>query len=216
MEQVTVEDLKSLISRIAPHPLKNPTFSGVYDQSHVHIADNLLDAPIPLDKVKMKASSIHGQGVFAKQKISKGELITIYPAHFVGIHPGGCRNPGCLGMMNSTLAEKHGMKPTEFVRTSYTFDVSYHYTICGHPHLIDNPAFLGHMINDGAKGHSTRTMRNQKDLLVYNKVSLALRNAEFISIGGSCVLIVATKEIYIEEEILVSYGYSYWTTVNSS
>lgn len=71
------------------------------------------------------------------------------------------------------------------------------------------------MINDGAKGHSTRDSHNQKDLLIYNKVSLALRNAEFQLVGGLCVAITATKDINIEEEVLISYNYSYWTTVNS-
>ena len=33
-----------------------------------------------LDKVELNHSSVHGYGVFAKQNISKHELITFYPA----------------------------------------------------------------------------------------------------------------------------------------
>jgi len=40
-----------------------------------------------LDKVICKKSLIHGLGVFAKQNINKGELITFYPGDFVEYHP---------------------------------------------------------------------------------------------------------------------------------
>jgi hypothetical protein len=88
------------------------------------------------------------------------------------------------------------------------------YAIYGHPNLTNDPAFLGHMINDGAKGHSTTDLHNQKDKVLYDKVSHILGNAEFYPVVGLCCVILATKEIHIGEEVLVSYGYSYWETVN--
>lgn len=213
--EVRVEDLERVMLSAFPHSLKKPKAIEDYDKRHVELAVNLLDVPIPLNKVEVRASPIHGRGVFAKQKINKGELITIYPAHYVSVRPGGHDNPGSLGCIGSSLVERKGLVLTETIRSFYAFDVTEHYVIYGHPDLIDNPAFLGHMINDGAKGHSTKATHNQKELLVYTKVSLALSNSKFQVVGGLCVVIVATKEIQIGDEVLVTYGYSYWTSVNT-
>jgi hypothetical protein len=216
MDQSTFDDLKLIVSFAGPHPLKKPKTIQDYDRKHVALAERLLDVPIPLDKVEVRESPIHGRGVFAKKKVSKGELITVYPAHYVSVHPEGHSNPGAFGLMGSALAERSGSILTEIMRRSYSFDVTDHYVIYGHPDLIDDPVFLGHMINDGAKGHSTKTNYDQKDSSVYDKVSLALSNAEFELLGGLCVCVVATKEINIGDEVLVTYGYPYWISVNSS
>jgi len=215
MEQATLESINQIVLFMAPHPLNNPAFVQDYDEMHVKLAMKLFDVPIPLDKAEVKASAIHGQGVFAKQKINKGELITIYPAHSISIHPGGHSNPGVLGLLKSDLAEERELEFTKTIRKCYAFDVNQHYVIYGHPDLTDNPAFLGHMINDGAKGHSTKTVHNQKYMMLYAKVSLALRNAKFELIGGLCVGVVATKEINIGDEVLVTYDYPYWISVNT-
>jgi len=39
--------------------------------------------PFSLDKVEVRASPIHGRGVFAKQNIPQGELVTLYPDDFM-------------------------------------------------------------------------------------------------------------------------------------
>jgi SET domain-containing protein len=56
------------------------------------ITESRIRDQLPLDKVEMKKSHIHGLGVFAKQMIHKGELITIYPTHCISFFPQGRGN----------------------------------------------------------------------------------------------------------------------------
>lgn len=44
----------------------------------------------------------------------------------------------------------------------------------------------------------------------------SLDKVEFKSAEGLCVAAVATKEINIGEEVLVTYGYPYWSSVNTT
>jgi hypothetical protein len=156
MEQAIVEHLDQLIRYLAPHPLEKPKSTDDYDKTHVNFVESMLHTQVPLDKVEVQTSPIHGRGVFAKQKIHPGDLITIYPAHYISFHPEGrgksgreCHIPECYG-------EKKGLVLTDVIRHSYAFDVTENYVIYGHPDLTHDPAFLGHMINDGARGHSTK------------------------------------------------------------
>lgn len=131
MMQATIDHLYLIISAAGPHPLRKPTNVEDFDRIHVNLVDKMLDIPIPLNKVKVKESSIHGRGVFAKQKINKGELITIYPAHYVSIHPSVRGKPGYSGLRGSALTEKLGTILTEAMRRSYAYDVSKYYVIYG-------------------------------------------------------------------------------------
>lgn len=208
--QATLEDLKRIFTQFSS--LKHPKNS--YDKSHVNLTIKMLDTHIPLDKVYVDDSPVHGKGVFAKVKINKGELITIYPAHYVILKSNG-DGPGKIGVINSDLADRKSIILTNEVRRCYSFSVDKYYDICGHPSIIDNPTFLGHMINDGARGHCNKSNYNLLDEKLYYKVSISLSNADFEDVGGLCVAIVATKMIDINEEILLTYTYKYWMSINN-
>ena len=71
------------------------------------------------------------------------------------------------------------------------------------------------MINDRAKGHSSKNNHNKKDEEIYNNIFSIVNNSGSIYIDHLCIVIVATKDIDKDEEILMPYGYNYWIENNS-
>jgi hypothetical protein len=206
MEQNATEQLSKLLLYLAPHELGSITDANNFDMRHVQFVKGLLISGIHLNKVEVNPSAIHGLGIFAKQKLLKNDLITIYPAHYISFH----RNVKVGSYLGNCCGEI-----TDNIKKSYAYHINKHYVIYGQPDLTRNPAYLGHMINDGAKGHSTKNVYNQTDAFLYYKVSMALRNAEFVVLGGLLVAVLATRDIDPGEEILTSYGYKYWMGVNT-
>ena len=95
------------------------------------------------------------------------------------------------------------------------------YSVIGLPFLDDNPAYMGHFANDGAaiinngtkqiKRTATTTTTTETIIRQYVTKSEALVNAEHTSIAdGYHIATVATRNIALGEEILVSYGAAYW------
>ena len=95
------------------------------------------------------------------------------------------------------------------------------YSVIGLPFLDDNPAYMGHFANDGAaiinnetkqiKRTATTTTTTETSIRQYVTKSEALVNAEHTSIAdGYHIATVATRNIALGEEILVSYGAAYW------
>ena len=116
-----------------------------------------------------------------------------------------------MAVINSRLIEFYKIKFDLDIKKYYTIDLDSKYSICGHPKLIDDPIFLGHMINDGCRGHSYNDDNLiKKDCELYNKLTLLKNNSKFEIIGEICIVIIATKDIKKDEEILVTYNYKYW------
>jgi len=78
------------------------------------------------------------------------------------------------------------------------------------------PEFLGHMINDGAKGHSSTCDTSKKDYDLYHIISIMKSNSKFVDIKkkNMVISVIATRDISKDEEILVTYGYKYWMSYN--
>ncbi len=89
-------------------------------------------------KCEIRPSTVHGQGVFATCLIGKGEVITIYPSDGF-LWWASMQSPTCYGTGGDDV---------------YKFDVSGWpkengaVAIFGEPKKIDDPLYLGHMIND--------------------------------------------------------------------
>lgn len=79
------------------------------------------------------------------------------------------------------------------------------YTVMGCPKFIDDPSYLGHIINDGAKATSDSRSHD-----LYYKISLSKANSMFYDVKGLHVAILATKNIPEGEEVLITYGLGYW------
>lgn len=165
------------------------------------------------ERVSIKKSSIHGKGVFAIKDIKKGQLITLYPSDYMiwndrkanvyayvpGAHLAECDK----ALSFKRMSEKERKKWNE-----YNFTVDTTFSIIGHPLLLSNPSYLGHMCNDGAK----MSKNDAKSKHTYLEQTKKKRNAEYKKIDkdGCCIGIVAVKDIKKGEEVLVSYGYNYW------
>lgn len=75
------------------------------------------------------------------------------------------------------------------------------YSVIGHPKLINDYNFIGHMCNDG----SNKSNYNDYNLEITSKC-----NAIFSKNDLNDITITATRDILKDSEILVSYGYNYW------
>jgi SET domain-containing protein len=164
---------------------------------------------LDIDKTCIKKSKVHGNGLFAKVKIKKGEIITFYPCDVMAYYPEKDRE--IVGyIFNEELKENEQVKKIfndnrKFYK-DYQFAVNNNYSIIGMPEITNNPAYLGHICNDGARGHSV------KDKEIYEKISVLKSNAHYKIICDCIVAIVAMRNIEIDEEILITYGHGYWIT----
>ena len=172
-----------------------------------------------IEKVYIKPSKIHGNGVFALNNIKKDELITIYPAHYLIVRPNGynkCKEAGTVHfILKSDIVEDNELNINDDIKIDYTFHINDYYSICGDPRLTDDCNFVGHMINDGIKGHSTEDDINTLDNNIYNNITGLKNNSRFKIIDDYCVAIVSTRDITKDEEILIGYNYAYWVEHNT-
>src|SRR5579864_8435166 len=164
-------------------------------------SSSLDSSPLKLNKVRVSPSVIHGSGVFAKQKITKGELITLYPPHYIEYCPEG------NGLHRTNVkkfiipCDMNKDQPANYKTTNYSLSTNPYYAFYGDPRLVNDMSSVGHMINDGAKGHSTRDNYIPKDADLYNKISKQVCNAGIINVikQGWCFIVFATKDIDANE-----------------
>jgi len=168
---------------------------------------------LDIDKVVIKPSKVHGNGLFAKVHIKKGDIITLYPCDILAYFPEANRDkPGHIVayMFSDELKDNQEIKDTFNTNKKYYKDyqlaVNESYSIMGIPEIYNNPAYLGHFCNDGARGHTP------EDKKIYETISVLKSNAFFKNICDCMMAIVAIRDINIGEEILVTYGHGYWIT----
>ena len=77
-------------------------------------------------------------------------------------------------------------------------------SLLGDPELVHDPAYLGHMLNDGA----TCTGEAMRGL--YRAESARACNVDAVQLEGCHLAIVATRDVARGEELLLSYGAAYW------
>ena len=147
-------------------------------------------------KCEIRPSAIHGQGVFATCLIGKGEVITVYPSDGFLWWP-SMQTPTCWGVAGDDV---------------YKFDVSGWpeengvVAIFGDPKKVDDPFYLGHMIND----RWVCTGSTAKEINLYEALTVRSSNAWFWGSDNHYVYVIAQREIMQDEEIFVHYGAMYW------
>lgn len=141
-----------------------------------------------------------GRGVFAKCDISAGNVITMVPIHFLVIH----HKNRAFTCPNSDL---------DIYNTGRRWRVDGKFIICSDRNVFDNPFQLGHMVNDFSRPKSSLFT----DALEYLDQSETGNNSkpqahnfqtdfDTGSITLPIILIIATKDIKMGEEILLSHG----------
>jgi hypothetical protein len=172
--------------------------------------------PFKLDKVEVKPSSIAGNGLFAKKKILKDELITFYPGDIIEYTPKADRNTdGHMGI--SFYSKRFKKKFADAVNdeklrdNDYAYTVNKYYTIIGCQDFKDDANYLGHFINDSLRCESD----TKSGIVDYVYASTLKSNCTFYRLKDLHVAIIATKDILIGEELLMTYGPGYWETHNT-
>jgi SET domain-containing protein len=170
---------------------------------------------LELDNVYIGKSNIHGNGLFSKKEIKAGDIITFYPGDILVYYPDKNRDKKdhLVGYIyseelknNKELCEAFNNNKKYY--KNYQLTINDTYSIIGIPEINNNPTYLGHFCNDGARGHS------EKDKKIYETVSILKSNAYFKNICDCMMAITAIKDIKKDEEILVTYGHGYWISRN--
>lgn len=174
-----------------------------------------------VQRIEIKESAIPGagRGLFAKTNLQKGTIISFYPAHALGIDDGQfcylpqdqdyftthpCSESSYLHCTDQPLFQResivHPVLPTNTV--PLYLDVNPQRDIVG--------AWASHMINDGAVVQSNSI----QGVLDYYRESGKMKNCIHIPWGPSPIMAtVTTKKVKKGQELLTSYGGTYWLGV---
>ena len=150
--------------------------------------------------------AVSGYGLFATRDIEPGELISCYPGDVLMYHP----TDGILfgGHVPKSIRE------VELVDgwLDYSLAEDDDYAVVGIPDLNQDPAYLGHFANDGARLLGV----DEGAADDYVAASERARNAQHVDVAdGLHMVTLATRHIRRGEEIFVSYGEEYWMEYNS-
>lgn len=183
----------------------------IYDMDKINFIFEIFNLILNIDYIKISKSKIHGNGIFATKNIKKGQFITIYPVYYIFIHD----KYGNRYLIESPIVKQKNLTYNHETIKYYSFYFDEKSFISSDPRIIDDMLFVGHIMNDGIKCKSTNEniIRNEKK--VYDKISIHKNNCEYKIIKNMIIVIVATKDIEMGEELFVKYGFEYWKQINS-
>jgi hypothetical protein len=161
---------------------------------------------IPPNLLSIRPSSRHGRGVFANQEIKQGDIVCLYPADFV---------------FNSEKGKWGSLQGENNYDSHYTMNLLDNKAICADPTKYTS-LFSAHLINDSVSCETIEKLKDihsrydtcdinefgkcgSKYLLETKKYS----NVTFVSSKYICY-VKALKDIQPNEELLSSYGMTYW------
>ena len=150
-----------------------------------------------------------GRGVFACQPIMAGTVATLYPGDALRWSQKSLEEDMAWTLTDIDASFQPASAELLARGRDYEMEVcsaaaSDPMSIIGDPSRADDAAYLGHMINDGAFCTS-ESLRAE-----YKLKSQAMRNAEQVDLVGCHTAIVATRDIQVGEELLLTYGANYW------
>ena len=157
-----------------------------------------------------------GNGLFAKNDLLEGQVITFYPGDVSSYIPNNdASKPGHISLESYSQRFKNQFEKTmekerekDTILNEYTYDVEENYRITGCPYFTDNANYMGHFINDGAKldvegfDESYLTSSSLKSNCIFYHIKVLL------------VAIIATKYIKKGDEFYIKYGTEYWKSYN--
>jgi len=146
-----------------------------------------------------------GNGVFASEEISAGELVTIYPGDGVLIEGA---EAGLWIVQKPDGSQRHPDASVLERAKDYEMEVEAlgSVSLLGDPQLVHDAAYIGHIINDGCVC-SRDAFRS-----AYVAEAALVCNVHQVSVHGSHMAVVATRDIWEGEELFMSYGARYWVS----
>lgn len=160
---------------------------------------------------EMKPSKIHGNGLFATRKLKRGDVITFFFPYFLetiienGLD-GADREEGLsilplISRRNLNASEIPEMRRCENSVSEKTL-------LMGDPKMSVDTRFLAHFINDPCIFTPGMTELDYEGQIVNSFNACIIRyNAE-----PRILYVTAYKNIEIGDEILIPYGWNYWST----
>jgi hypothetical protein len=165
---------------------------------------------IPPNLLSIRGSSRHGLGVFANQEIKKGDIVCLYPADYL-LLVGNDNGKGKWCSLN----------PNNNFDAHYTMNLLGNKKICADPTQY-NSLFSGHMLNDSMScetNEKLKVIHSKYDTCDINEFGKSVSkylletkknsNVNLIPSKYFCY-VKATKDIQPNEELLTSYGFTYW------
>lgn len=159
---------------------------------------------VNFDRVEVRPSPIHGNGIFAKRKIQKGDIITFYFPYFLNYDHE--KNADIIiPILSRRTFEKDQSSFNNLFKS--TIKIPDNFYLMGDDEFISDSRFLGHMANDPCDFKS-----GSVDSTKYESEILDKANASVVSYTNDrrYIYIGAMRDIEIDEEILVPYGGRYW------
>lgn len=173
---------------------------------------------ICVDAVTVAPSTIPcaGKGLFAQRDLKRGTIVSLYPVHATGIN--FFDDGSSYWITLDEEDEKYFFKDTEGEK-----EANYLVYLLGNrspeeglngapfvdanPNRSPRPGWLAHYINDGA----IITSNSERGVLDYLESSSAKENCAICPFGPSPLMAaVTTIDVKKGEELLTSYGSSYW------
>lgn len=168
--------------------------------------------------LEVRASPIHGLGVFAKRHLPKDAALTCYPCHLIAI------NHDVMRVLPDDVPLDTTREHLLHCAAHYGFKLNAHVQLIGVPSQHSERRLLGHMINDASLVNPFRDTPVElladpqqllPRLLAYYDNALRFTNCTFRRCRQNLVVcVVAKREIQPGEELLVNYGLDYWLAVN--
>lgn len=175
------------------------------------------------DFIHCAPSPIHGNGVFVigDRAIPRESVLTLYPVDIIVRR----EKEVLLFGDDDDTPEKHW--PEEKLMPlcdCYAYCMREDMKIVGLPSKIDNPCFLGHILNDACQKNyfSSIPLEELRDLEVMESVLISFfseskkyLNCRFKSDENSLLLaVISLRELLPGEELFVCYGLEYWLSMN--
>jgi|694.fasta_scaffold04581_21 hypothetical protein len=172
---------------------------------------------IPPNLLSIRPSSRHGLGVFANQEIKQGDIICLYPADYIFV-PNSIKEK----LKSTTQGNWCSLNSNnDNFDAHYTMNLLDNKKICADPNKYSS-LFSAHMINDSVSCDTIEKLKDihsrydtcdinefGKSVSKYLLDTKKYSNVDLIPSKHFCY-VKALKDIHPNEELLTSYGMTYW------